>query len=368
MNTPVPEPPFVQEAPFVQHGSTGAVLRLALGNLLLNIATLSLWRFWGRTRVRRQLWSGTTAWGDPLEYTGTGKELFVGFAMVLVVVFLPLMAAGAGVQALTVAEHSLAPVAAGLFNLTIVVLVAAGFYRARRYQLSRTVWRGIRGGQTGSAWLYAALWLGVMMATGVTFGWAWPWGEMVLARYRMSHTSFGSQAFACEARARGLYPRFAVVWLMAVVFASGVSVVVPALTMFSQVSPELVALAGLVALPAALAWALITLALPWAWYRVGFWRALAAGTRFAGAGFAGAGFAVEMSAWPALRLGFGNMLITILSLGVLRPWANLRSLRFASSAIRVIGRPDFAAIGQSADTGPWAGEGLVAVLDGAGEF
>lgn len=41
--------------PFAQNGRTGAIIRMAVVNFLLSLLTLSLWRFWGKTRVRRYL-------------------------------------------------------------------------------------------------------------------------------------------------------------------------------------------------------------------------------------------------------------------------------------------------------------------------
>ena len=51
-------------------------------NLLLTIVTLGIYRFWAKTRIRRYLWSQTEFLGDRFEYTGTGKELLIGFLIV----------------------------------------------------------------------------------------------------------------------------------------------------------------------------------------------------------------------------------------------------------------------------------------------
>lgn len=104
--TVLPVTPAATEAPFVHHGATGPVMRLSLVNLLLNLVTLSLWRFWGKTRVRRLLWSGTSAWGDPAEYTGRGGELFLGFIVVMVAIFTPIVIAMGAAQAAVVAAKA----------------------------------------------------------------------------------------------------------------------------------------------------------------------------------------------------------------------------------------------------------------------
>src|ERR1044072_3836965 len=64
-------------------GRIGALYWIFIKNLLLNIITLSIYRFWGKTNLRRYAWSHTTLQGQPFEYTGRGGELFVGFLIVV---------------------------------------------------------------------------------------------------------------------------------------------------------------------------------------------------------------------------------------------------------------------------------------------
>ena len=75
------------------------LIGLSIVNFLLRIVTLGIYHFWGKTEVRRRIWSAVRLNGEPLEYTGTGKELFLGFLVVLAVVFLPITL---GVFAVTV--------------------------------------------------------------------------------------------------------------------------------------------------------------------------------------------------------------------------------------------------------------------------
>ena len=339
------------------------MIRLALANLGLNIVTLSFWRFWGRTKVRHLLWDGTTVWDDPVEYTGTGKELFKGFLLALVAIYLPLVAGFGWAQVLAAkGDPRGALMISVLYPLTLF-LIGVGSFRARRYQLSRTVWRGIRGGQTGSAAGYALRSMAVWLLVPLSLGWALPWGEMMLARYRMGHTTFGDRPFRCHADTKGLYGRMAVIWLCGVVYlALAAALGVAAAGMAAGAGIGRSAVGGLYAAALALG-AVFVLAWPWARYRAALYANLAAGTSFDEARFS-----AEVGTWPLMRLAVGNILISLLSLGLLRPWAALRVFRFSCAAIAIDGVPDFAAIHQTADTGPRTGEGLISVLDAAGEF
>ncbi|MGE5505592.1 MAG: DUF898 family protein [Actinomycetota bacterium] len=349
--------------PLAHHGRSGPLVRMVLLNFLLSVLTLSLWRFWGRTRVRRYLWGTTTAWGDAPEYTGTGRELFLGFLVMLVVVLLPVVVAAGAVQVLSQSGNPLAVPLAGLLQVVVLFLVFAALYRARRYRLSRTEWRGIRGGQGGSAVVWALMSLASWTAAGMTMGWTLPWTEMALARYQWRHTRIGDRSFDCSPRLRPVYSEFLGSWIAALVLlpmalllvaalawvASEAGVAKPYVQVGSAAGGVLAVMFGLVG--------------PYARYKAAFYRELAAGTSFAGTRFA-----FEPGKWRLVRLALGNWLGTALTLGLLRPWAVRRTLAFFCETLRVDGTPDFAAIHASAEAAPRLGEGVLSVLDGAGEF
>lgn len=349
-------------APFAHDSGAGPMIRLSLRNLLFNVLTLSLWRFWGKTQVRRVLWSGTTAWGDPAEYTGTGRELFIGFLVIVFAVFLPITIALVAAQMAVEGGQQWAVGLIFLLQTGIAVLAAAGMYRARRYQLSRTVWRGIRAGQGGKALTYGLMFLGVSMASVLSLGWAAPWAEMELTCYRMDNTTFGDARFRCDARPGPLYKRFAVMWVGGVIFLVGGSVVLGVTGSYIKTAGNpLSAIIGAVA--AALALALLLVALPMAWYRAGFLRHLAAHTKFDGIAFT-----LDASTDKLLKLALGNWLISVLSLGILRPWAAQRTFRFACEHLRMAAEPEWSRVHQSEAVILRSGEGLSAVFDGAGDF
>ena len=66
--------------------------RIHIVNVLLSICTLGFILFWGKTRIRKYMTSHLTLQKDRLEYTGTGKELFIGFLKALLI-YLPLVTA-----------------------------------------------------------------------------------------------------------------------------------------------------------------------------------------------------------------------------------------------------------------------------------
>jgi uncharacterized membrane protein YjgN (DUF898 family) len=171
-------------------GSRRAYWRLLIRGALLLMVTLGIYRFWLATDVRRFLWANTEVAGETLEYTGTPFELLIGFLMavaILVPVYAGLFLAALGLGTIGQLSGVIAFAALGVLGQYAV-------YRARRYRLTRTIYRGLRFHQSGSAWAYAlraVLW---WLATALTFGLAYPFQLASLERYKMRNTYYGDLA------------------------------------------------------------------------------------------------------------------------------------------------------------------------------
>ena len=145
-------------------GGRGAYGRLLARGAVLLIVTLGLYRFWLMTDVRRFLWANTEIDGETLEYAGTPLELLTGF-LVAIAILVPVYA-GFFLAALDIGLlGELAGI--GAF-LGLAVLGQYAIYRARRYRLTRTIFRGLRFTQSGSAWIYALRAVGWWILTALT--------------------------------------------------------------------------------------------------------------------------------------------------------------------------------------------------------
>ncbi|MGO4387141.1 DUF898 family protein [Microvirga sp. 2YAF29] len=169
-------------------GMRGEFLKMLIKGSLLQIPTFGFYRFWLNTKIRRHLWANTQVEGEAFEYTGTAKELLIGFLIALAV--LAPIYIGNFIVALML-EELRAFASLPLFFI-MYVLAHFGSYRARRYRATRTIFRGIRFWMKGSGWAYtlrAVLW---DLAVILTLGLALPWAMASLERYRMRHTYFGT--------------------------------------------------------------------------------------------------------------------------------------------------------------------------------
>ena len=184
----------------------GEFAALLAVNGILTLASLGIYRFWARTRLRRFLWRHVRFLGDPLEYLGTPGELLLGFLMVLAVLF-PFGALYGAIGVLAPPDAVALRVSLeAAYYLVLFVLIQIAFYRMWRYRMSRTLWRGVRFWLDGSSWQYLKLASGWTILTLVTLGLAYPWMKADLWRYQVQHTRLGSRAFDFDGDARKLLP------------------------------------------------------------------------------------------------------------------------------------------------------------------
>lgn len=207
---PPPVPPPLPPARVDFTGDRGEFRRLVTRGAALELVTFGFYRFWLVTDMRRHLWSNTSVDGDAAEYTGRAKELLIGFLFalaILVPIYLAYFLVGIEFerwQSFASTPLFIAFYAFGQFAV----------FRARRYRLTRTVWRGVRFWMDGSGWAYslrAMLW-GLLVF--LTLGLALPWREASLERYKMRHSHYGDLSGDFEGTGWEFFKRAWGLWLL----------------------------------------------------------------------------------------------------------------------------------------------------------
>ncbi|MBR1271694.1 DUF898 family protein [Bradyrhizobium sp. AUGA SZCCT0222] len=205
---PLPKPPPM---PVGFSGKRDEFFHLVKRGAGLELVTLGFYRFWLTTDVRRHLWSNTQIDGDGAEYTGRGRELLIGF-LVALAILVPIYLAYflAGLEAEHYKAFASIPLVAFFY-----LFGQFAIFRARRYRLTRTVWRGVRFWMSGSGWIYAlqaSLWGLLSMAT---LGLALPWRTAALERYKMRHSYYGDLQGSFQGSGWEFFKRGWWLWLLA---------------------------------------------------------------------------------------------------------------------------------------------------------
>ncbi|MBX7528122.1 YjgN family protein [Qipengyuania vesicularis] len=210
------------ESAFGFDGNWKDFARIALPNLLLTIVTLGIYRFWATTRERRYLWSHTRFVDERLEWTGTGKELFVGFLMVMLLFALPVFGLQFVSQALIMRGNEALGAALGILPIVaIFYLTGVARFRALRYRLSRTRWRGIRGGSNDQGLKYGLSYMWKTFVGYIPIGLLIPWSMTSLWNERWSKMSFGPYEFEANADPGNVFARFLLFYLAPFILFAG---------------------------------------------------------------------------------------------------------------------------------------------------
>ncbi|MFV0491039.1 MAG: YjgN family protein [Pseudorhodobacter sp.] len=196
-------------------GEMKPLFKLAFMTGLLTVVTLGIYRFWAKTRIRKYLWSSAGIDGDRFEYTGTGLEKFLGFlvAVVLLAIYLGIVqlvltyfGLGLVLQPTTQAEAiaQILSIYISLFAVFPFMLFAT--YRAQRYRLARTRFRGIRFGMDSAAWGYAFRAMGYYLLVILTLGILMPLASFKLSKFMTDRSWYGDAKFEQTGKWTALYP------------------------------------------------------------------------------------------------------------------------------------------------------------------
>jgi uncharacterized membrane protein YjgN (DUF898 family) len=99
------------------------------------------------------------------------------------------------------------------------------YYRARRYRLTRTVFRGIRFHQSGSPFAYALRSLFWGAATALSAGLALPWAQASLERYKVAHIHYGGWQGEFAGSGTRLFVRGIALWMILLAAVAAAAVV-----------------------------------------------------------------------------------------------------------------------------------------------
>ncbi|MFN3868665.1 MAG: YjgN family protein [Hyphomicrobiaceae bacterium] len=401
------------------------MLGLSVYNFVMRILTLGVYHFWGKTEVRRRIWSSIRLNGEPLEYTGTGRELFLGFLVIFGLVLLPILL-------LTFAAAFLLGPDSWVFKLFqlalyagVLLLTGIAIYRAQRFRLSRTRWRGIRAGLDGSSWTYGWTYFWTLLTLPLTLGWSAPWRSTKLQRIITDDMRFGTERFRFSGSSRPLYKPFALYWfLMGLVVFVTLAVVggraVQLATMFeardgegNPLPPDATDTADIVAFVLLIYGALFVAGLLYvvlsAWYRSAMMRHFARYTHLGAVGFessvtargllwiavtnylilllgatvvtaivGGLGYSVltmfagqtsevgdlpQHQALMQSTIGLTMGFVFLISLGMLAPITQARTSGYLIRNLHLSGDLDMAAVAAGAEPTSKRGEGLAQAFD-----
>jgi uncharacterized membrane protein YjgN (DUF898 family) len=352
------ERPVDPDTAFEFTGTWREFLPVALTNLALSIVTLGIYRFWAKARERRYLWSRTRFIDEHLEWTGTGKEMFIGFLIVFAILIPLLIGAQLVWQGMMMrGEFLAAGVLATVLYGGIFYLIGVAQFRALRYRLSRSWWHGIRGGSHDAGWSYGGRFVGKTLLGFLPFGLLVPWSMTSLWNDRWNAMSFGQHDFTARADTKGLFARWLLLYVIAVVAMAAVGGIIWQVAASAAVGEDPGAGSAftmvLVILGAYVGFLLLSLS-----YYAAFFRQVIGASSIAGIDFE---FTARTKDW--LKLILGNIALVIFTLGFGALFLGYRNWSFAIRHMEATGEINLDALLKSQTSATGDAEGLADAFD-----
>lgn len=337
---------------------------IAFTNLLLCIVTLGIYGFWARTRERRFLWANTRFIDEPLDWTGTGLELLIGWLLAVGLFGLPLAALQFGIQALLLRGYTgIGGALAILLYFAALYVTGIAIFRALRYRLSRTFWRGIRGGSDAQGFRFGLSYVWRTLLGSLLLGLLIPWSMVSLWNQRWNAMSFGPMAFRADARPGPLMGRFLLFYLLPFLIvvagiAAAVLGVVAGVTVPRGAEPGTLPAPLIVVIAVFYLIFFVLLGLISLIYYAAYFREVVGTLTLGELEFE---FTARTRDW--LMLAIGNFALALVTLGIGYIFVGYRNWTFFVRHMRAYGEIDAGALTQSTTREPGQGEGLLDAFD-----
>ncbi|MFF0948077.1 YjgN family protein [Rhizobium leguminosarum] len=307
-------------------GTASEYFGIWIVNVLLTIVTLGIYSAWAKVRRNRYFYGNTVLLGRSFEYHATGKQILIG----RLIVFAFLVVAN-----ILAAIHPLFSVVT-----TILVLIALPWLIVRgiRFNARVTSYRNVRFDFTGSAGgAFVSVMLGSLVAV-LSLGLLAPFASRWLNRYIFNNLRYGNRPFDTDPKLGALYGALLVPALMVVlggvVLVGLVVLMLVAAPSGGSGSMEDVALT-IGAIYLSFFGLLIIYGLAGLIYRAAVHNIVWSSTRIDGRHVLRSDLSRTRYAWIAIS----NVVVTVLTLGLMRPWAAVRLARYVAehAAIRIEG-------------------------------
>jgi uncharacterized membrane protein YjgN (DUF898 family) len=346
---PPPDGPARAE-PFVFTGRTREYFGIWIVNVLLTIVTIGIYSAWAKVRRQRYFYGNTHLAGSSFDYHARPGQILIGRIIVLVV----LLVYNIILNVVPPAGLVLGP----LFVLALPWFVMRGLRFNARVTSFRNVRFDFHGGYWGAFRAYVlggiVTWLSLGILAPLASRWMW--------RYLLVNTTYGGRPVTSDPTLRKLYGQ----WLLPAVVLLGAVLVLglSALAMGSAIyaafgdiasgsnDADVIVGAILSVLTTSFLPFIVILAVVALVYQAGTRNVVLNATLIDGRHRVRSAIHRGRFAW----ITASNLLATVLTLGLARPWAAIRMARFvaAATAIEVSGSLDDY-LGQVRDTGTAVG-------------
>jgi uncharacterized membrane protein YjgN (DUF898 family) len=321
---PAAEPTMRYEQ-FVFRGTAREYFGIWIVNVLLTIVTLGIYSAWAKVRRQRYFYGNTYLAGSSFDYHARPIQILVGRIIVLVLI-------GGYNIALQVYPLAGAAIAVALF-FAVPWFVMRGLRFSARVTSYRNVRFDFVGGYWGAFLAYLVGGMIIYMSAGILAPLASQW----MWKYNLNNLRFGDRPVICDPRVDKIYTQWwapAIIFVVVgIVFAAIIGIAAFAIfqSMSSEFGPEngadfspytIIALIYGAMIPFILLYVVCSLIYTAGVRNVALNETLLDGRH---------SMASRVNRWRYTGIWITNVLATIFTLGLARPWAAVRMARFLAA-------------------------------------
>lgn len=287
------------------HGRAGEYFGIWISNLFLSIVTLGIYSAWAKVRRIKYFYNNTMIQNFSFSYHATGKQILIGRLIAFA----------------AIAVYSIVttffPLSAIPFSIAFVFLLPWLINRSLRFSARMTSWRNVRlnwHGTYGKSFLFFVV---CPFVAVISLGTLVPLIARYTYRYFAESHAFGTTRFRADATIAQYYKGFLAATVVPVVAAAGIGLLLTALV--GALGDGRLPVIQFVLFPiAAFLYLFQTM------YRVVCRNILLRSLTLGEA----ATFDSRLNPLRVLWISISNALVTLVSFGLLFPWAMIRRYRY----------------------------------------
>jgi uncharacterized membrane protein YjgN (DUF898 family) len=320
---PAAPPPVTRYESFAFTGSGSEYFRIWIVNILLSVVTLGIYSAWAKVRTQQYFYRHTRIAGAGFDYHGRPLAILKGRIVSLA------LFGGYYIAAL------ISPAAGGIAFVVLMAVLPWLMMRSLKFRLANSSYRGLRfrfsGGTAEAYWVFLGL---PVLSVMTLFGLAPLWHHR-LKRYQHGHSWYGRTGFAFSAPVSAFYKAYGVAVLCIVVLlvvgvvvfgivAGTAAVALATSDNGVQTGATLITILFLLTYVLILTgvWALTTALL-----QNVVWRHTSLGEHR---------FSSTLEAHRLVKIALANMFLTLCTLGLYRPFAEVNLVRYLAGELTLI--------------------------------
>ncbi|MCK4841851.1 MAG: DUF898 domain-containing protein [Methylococcales bacterium] len=309
---------------FEFHGKAGEFFKIWIVNMMLSIITLGIYSAWAKVRTRKYFYNNTLLMNTPFDYLADPIKILKGRLIVLAIFLIYLF------------SELISPMVQGILLLLFILSLPWVIIRAMIFNMYNSAYRNIRF--HFSAKYLTALWvfLGLPFLVALSLGLAYPYFIKEQKKFIIDHTTYGTSPFNMDASVGSIYSIFFKmigIFLLLAILIGVVGVIADDLGSYGEMLKN----------PATMGTPLIFVSLaiiPFYIFAVGYWHTNLINLIINHTTLQQSQLTSELQTIKICWIFVSNTLAIIFSLGLLIPWAMIRTTKYRISCMSLITNSD----------------------------